>query len=238
MLAVFAFSNNSFAAECNNNGGGLTPGMVAGIIGDIGFAINENSDFVYDPAGDKKDISTFNAKIDSSYGGSILFGYLMENGLEGALEVGYRQTKEKDKTTASRLESDQWFGMIRGTYYLDLQTMVYPYIMAGIGIVRSDIKATLIKDDGTATDVAKISDLKKNKLGYQAGVGLSTVMQSAIIGIGYKFFGVAKIQDTDDYTDAKFTDFAAKPVADLTKVKFGSINQNFHTVEAFIKMVF
>jgi opacity protein-like surface antigen len=238
MLAVFGLSSNSFA-----DNSGLTSGMTAGIGGDIGFHINENSDFKYTTDGTADNTSTFNAEIDSSYAGYITIGYMMDC-LEGAIEGGYRQLKEKDsKGTGSKLESKQWFGMIRGTYYLDLQSSVYPYIMAGIGIVRSEVTATMIKD-ATPVDPTQFATLsgglKINKFGYEAGIGLATMLQSAVIGAGYKFFGVANLDDTDSYTGATFTDFAQKPLdaATLATMKFGDISQKIHTVEAFVKVTF
>ena len=236
MLAVFGFANNSYSADATGTSG-LTPGMIAGIGGDIGFAINENTDTKFTPNG--TDFATFSAKKDTSYGVYGIVGYMMENGIEGALEVGYRQFKQKDKVSESTFKSKQMFGMIRGTYYLDMQTMVYPYLMAGIGLARSDISASLVKDAGNAaTDVATIDSLKVNKFAYQAGVGISTVMQSAILSVGYKYFGIAQIDDKDSSTDAVYTDFAGAAPADLTKVKFGKISQNIHTVEANVKLVF
>ena len=91
MLAVFSFANNSNAAE------GMSSGMMVGIGGDIGFHSNENSDLVYDPLGDKATTSVFNSKLDSSYAGYVTVGYMMDC-IEGAIEVGYRQFKEKDTT--------------------------------------------------------------------------------------------------------------------------------------------
>ena len=236
MLAVFSFANNSYSAESN----GLVGGMTVGIGGDIGFKVNENNDFKYTPDG--QDFATFNSKRDTSYAGYITAGYMMDC-LEGALEIGYRQLKENDsKNTGSKLESKQWFGMLRGTYYLDLQSAIYPYVMAGLGIVRSEITATLVQDEGDASaDYATITGgLKINKFGYEAGLGVATMVQSAVIGVGYKFFGVANIKDSDSYTNATFTDFAQEEVtgADLADMRFGDISQKIHTVEAFAKVTF
>lgn len=242
MLAVFSFANNSYSQD--NNGMGITPGMVGGIGVDIGFAINENKDLKYTPDNtDPTTVATFDAKRDTSYGVYALLGYVMESGLEGALEVGYRQLKEKDKVSPSKLESKQWYGMLRGTYYLDLQSLVYPYIMAGVGVARSEIKATLIQDaeSGSAIDptkIATIDNLKDNKLAYEAGVGISAVMQAAVFSIGYKYFGISSIDDSDSYSDGSFTTFDGTPVEDLTKMKFGSIDTNIHTIEANVKVIF
>ncbi len=238
MLAVFSFANNSYSAESN----GLVGGMTVGIGGDIGFKVNENSDLRYTIDG--TDFATFNSQRDTSYAGYITAGYMMDC-LEGALEIGYRQLKENDsKNTGSKLESKQWFGMLRGTYYLDLQSAIYPYVMAGLGIVRSEITATLVKDASpiVAADFATLTGgLKINKFGYEAGLGVATMVQSAVIGVGYKFFGVANIKDSDSYTNATFTDFAQKqldPDVLAQAMKFGEISQKIHTVEAFAKVTF
>ena len=240
MLAVFSFANNSYSAESN----GLVGGMTVGIGGDIGFKVNENNDFKYMPDNaTADDIATFNSKRDTSYAGYITAGYMMDC-LEGALEIGYRQLKEKDsKNTGSKLESKQWFGMLRGTYYLDLQSAIYPYVMAGLGIVRSEITATLVQDEteDASADYATITGgLKINKFGYEAGLGVATMVQSAVIGVGYKFFGVANIKDSDSYTNATFTDFEQEEIdsADLADMRFGEISQKIHTVEAFAKVTF
>jgi opacity protein-like surface antigen len=234
MLAVFSFANNSNATE------GMTGGIMVGVGGDIGFYSNENTDLIYSPDGGTTDISTFNSKIDTSYGGYVTVGYMMDC-LEGAIEAGYRQFKEKDsKNSVSKLESKQWFGMLRGTYYLDLQSSIYPYVMAGVGLVRSKINATLVKDASPidATQYANIDDLKITKFGYEAGIGVATMFQSAMIGLGYKFFGVANIEDGDDYSDATFTGFDQAAVDNANAVKFGEIAQKIHTVEAFVKVTF
>lgn len=275
---------------------GLNSGMILGISGDWGFAINENSDFalngiaptVTNPTPATPATATavtapgftataFNAKHDYAYGGNISWGYMMSKGLEANVEVGYHQTKTKSTTiSGSSMKSDIVSGLINGVYYADFGSMVLPYVSLGVGVARTKtngilvdrqsalIGSTLLADtsaldtSNTVRDVISFNDLKATRLAYQAGVGISAMLDSALVGIGYKFFGVNDLDSSDhDFTDmtavksGNIATAAAGVVtaADLSTgsnialkgaelpLAFGTLSNQIHNVTVFAKFI-
>jgi opacity protein-like surface antigen len=245
MLAVMAFNSSANAA-------GMTPGMMIGIGGDMLFAIKENTDTKY-VVGDvpketalvAKDTYTLSTKKDSGYGGNVSFGYLMDNGLAGELELGYRDIKYKDKVNKSTAETTNMTAILKGTYYIDLGSMIYPYVTAGAGIARVDAKGTIYNADATkgavtpavADTFVKFDSMKQNVLAYQAGAGITTTVGSAMLGAGYKFFGTYKMEDSKDHTDMTVADGVGGKFTNYKDFTFGKFTQNIHTIEIFAKMV-
>lgn len=261
---------------------GLGSGMTFGIGGDFGFAINSNSDFdvasmtVTTPntatTGVLKSITfggaNFSQKRDNAYGAYANLGWMMDNGLEANIEIGYHQIKNKDKTnSSSHIESDVLSGMINATYYVDLfDGMFLPYVTVGAGIARTEAKGTIYDNlngstiaqaitggtaDSTLTSSNSIvfKDLTKTRFAYQAGVGISTSFDSVILGVGYKFFGVSSFSDSNSDAQATLNAGSANPnyptgsvlsVDATSKLSenFGSLQNNTHNITVFAKFLF
>lgn len=313
VLSTLAFSSNLYAEDnlsnkkhyykktykhpksvdnCNNpcasaiKTSGLMPGMVLGVTGDFGFAINENNEFTVaiingvntstaiNPSNNLVINSTpiiFHAEHDAAYGGEISYGYLTESGIEGNISLGYHQIKNTDKEiTTHAVESDIFTAMVNGAYYADFGK-VYPYITVGAGISRTNARGNFV-DDVTAAPViptpfntnqaifggpiyVNFSNLRAIKLAYQAGIGLSTTVESVLLGVGYKFFGVASIEDADDsYSDlivAQVSSVISKDGAgNVTSgnypsnientrknFRFGHLENNVHNISVFAKLL-
>ena len=136
----------------NANATGLTPGMTFGVGAEWMFGIKTNRDLSYivdtAPVGTALgdgDLYSLDMKRDNGYGGSVSVGYLMDSGFEGGLEVLYKELKYKDAVSKSTLETTNLIGLLKGTYYIDLGSMIYPYITAGVGIAHISAKGTIYK---------------------------------------------------------------------------------------------
>lgn len=249
MLALLGFGAN------NAQSTSLTPGMTFGIGAEWMFHAKKNSDFSYlvgttVPAGTgltastaaSPNIFTFDMKRDNGYGGSVSFGYLMDSGFEGGIEVLYKNLKYKDGSTRSTLETDNWIGLLKGTYYVDLGSMIYPYITAGIGIAHVNAKGTIYNTSttipsGTANEFVKFSDLKANKLAGDAGIGIAAAFQSALVSLGLKVSGNQHISDNHSHSDMKVYDGAGAQFTNNSEFTFGKLTQINYEVEAKIKLI-
>lgn len=228
---------------------GLGSGMTFGVGVDFGFAINGNSDFIVAaipvgtgtpaiPAAATKAI-TFAQKHDSLYGAYANIGWMMDNGLEANVELGYHQLKFKDKNFSSNsMEDDILSGMLNLTYYADLfDGMFLPYVTVGAGIGRIDSKGTLYDTTDSATaNVITFKDLTKTTFGYQAGVGVATSFDSIVLGVGYKFLGFSSFSDSNSDLSVTVVDKdAVGGVINSSAFNFGSKKINTHNVTVFAK---
>jgi opacity protein-like surface antigen len=222
-LSKFALvASLAFASMSNASAAGLTPGMTIGLGGDYVFKINENTNFAPEITPGNK--TTFNASKDKGWGGNVSFGYMMENGILGELELGYRDLKYVDsKTTTNTLETTNMLGLLRGTYYIDLGSMVYPYITAAAGAVRINAKGKI--------DTLDFSDLTAWKVAADAGLGLAVSMDSFIVSLGAKASWNQAISDSKTYTPTM------NPTTLTFPTKFGSIDQLNYSVVANLKMI-
>jgi hypothetical protein len=215
---------------------GLTPGMTIGIGGDWLFGIDENKDFVTSLT-DGTNTYTYllNSKLDSGYGGSLSFGYMMDSNFLGELEVAYKDIKYKDSTNSGNsLETTNWLGLLRGTYFIDAGSMVYPYLSAAVGFSRVKIDNATIVGNNADADVIKFSDIKKTKIAGDLGIGIAAAMQSALLSVGLKVAANQDIKSSD--LSATYTDGSAFP-DDKYTASFGKLRQINYGVEAKLRML-
>jgi hypothetical protein len=178
-------------------------------------------------------------KLNYFYGGEISFGYMMENRIGASINVAYHQSKIDDKNNKdSFLKPTILSGMLNFDYSLDLGLILYPYVSLGAGLGRIDIEGQFHNGDLELD----IKNLKKNKLIYQIGGGLLVKN----FGIGYKFFGLMDINDSDTFTDLNVnlnnngTGVAAGQVnfqLPSDAFKFNTFENKNHIVTAFMKFV-
>lgn len=240
---------------------GLGSGMTFGIGASAGWP-NENSDFVVAsipntatftnggvaiPAATKA--ITFAQKHDSLYGVYANIGYMMDNGLEGNVEVGYNQLKFKDKNLSSNsIESNIVSGMFNVAYYIDLfDGMFLPYVTVGAGIGRLETKGTLqdATDPANPISVITFKDLTKTTFAYQAGAGISTSFDNVILGVGYQFKGFSSFSDSNSDLSVTVKQTAANAgavtggtLSPSSQFNFGSLKVNTHNITAFVKFAF
>ena len=218
MLSVAAFSSN-VRAEIP------AEGMVGGIFGSYGVATKSNKDTVVNmEAGSVKPgvttptavpavpvaatgPFTLDAEKDSTWDAGIYLGYLMGNGLEGGLELGYRKFKAKDKTnTKNELEVTDMTALLSGTFYVDMGSSIHPYVNVGVGMARAEAKGVIHVDGAKKdTDMVKFDALKKWIVAYKAGVGVAMTFDNFVVGVGYKLGGFGSMDKGKDYKDATVT---------------------------------
>lgn len=235
---------------------GLGSGMTFGIGASAGWP-NENSDFVVasipttatfatggTTLANATEAITFAQKHDSLYGVYANIGYMMDNGLEGNVEVGYNQLKFKDKNLSSNsMESNIVSGMLNVAYYIDLfDGMFLPYVTVGAGIGRIETKGTLYdKANQEEANVITFKDLTKTTFGYQAGAGISTSFDNVILGVGYQFKGFSSFSDSNSDLNVTVKDAAGTTGGTLnpsSQFNFGSLKINTHNITAFVKFAF
>lgn len=267
-------SNASYKKHCEHKKNCNKPkdlslgesGPIIGIAGDFGFSIIKDDSFIIpttatqfifseDPTGTPNGsipTSTFHSKHDYAYGGNLSYGYLASNNMETNLELAYHQIKNMDKDRKeSFIKSDIVSLMVNGVYYAKIHNSIQPYINLGVGISRTNANGEIISTDTTAivniNNNLTFSNLRAFKPSYQAGLGLSTELNSAILGIGYKFFGVADINDNDNSfsnlrVSTNFTPEGGITGSTLTMLnsenfKFGTLNNQIHNVSVFLKKI-
>ena len=232
----------------NANATGLTPGMTFGVGAEWMFGIKTNKDLSYKvlPAANgltANDIYSLDMKRDNGYGGSVSVGYLMDSGFEGGLEVLYKELKYKDAVSKSTLETTNLIGLLKGTYYIDLGSMIYPYITAGVGIAHISAKGTIYNADQAmaaaagAPQFVKFTDMKANKLAGDAGIGIAAAMQSALFSVGVKASTNQNMEDSKSYTDMKVVDGAGDAFTSNSDFAFGRLTQMNYEVEAKLKVI-
>ena len=230
----------------NANATGLTPGMTFGVGAEWMFGIKTNKDLSYKvlPAANgltANDIYSLDMKRDNGYGGSVSVGYLMDSGFEGGLEVLYKELKYKDAVSKSTLETTNLIGLLKGTYYIDLGSMIYPYITAGVGIAHISAKGTIYKVPAAAaagpTEFVKFTDMKANKLAGDAGIGIAAAMQSALFSVGVKASTNQNMEDSKSYTDMKVVNGAGTAFTSNSDFAFGKLSQMNYEVEAKLKVI-
>ena len=231
----------------NANATGLTPGMTFGVGAEWMFGIKTNRDLSYTvgttPVGTalvEEDLYSLDMKRDNGYGGSVSVGYLMDSGFEGGLEVLYKELKYKDAVSKSTLETTNLIGLLKGTYYIDLGSMIYPYITAGVGISHISAKGTLYRVPvaaAGATEFVKFTDMKANKLAGDAGIGIAAAMQSALFSVGVKASTNQNMEDSKSYTDMKVVDGAGDAFTSNSDFAFGRLTQMNYEVEAKLKVI-
>ena len=228
----------------NANATGLTPGMTFGVGAEWMFGIKTNKDLSYtatNVAGlTAGNIYSLDMKRDNGYGGSVSVGYLMDSGFEGGLEVLYKELKYKDAVSKSTLETTNLIGLLKGTYYIDLGSMIYPYITAGVGISHISAKGTLYRVPVAAagpTEFVKFTDMKANKLAGDAGVGIAAAMQSALFSVGVKASTNQNMEDSKSYTDMKVVNGAGAAFTNSSAFAFGKLSQMNYEVEAKLKVI-
>lgn len=260
------------AAPMSMKKSGLGSGMTLGVGVDGGFAVNSNSDFVisaiqvpiaaFGPlnpaAAFATQAITFNQKRDTLYGAYASLGWMMSSGIEANAEIAYHQFKLKDKNNSKNsIESDIVSGMLNVNYYIDMfDGMFLPYVTVGAGIARDKSKGTLFDNTplvaaGVAAGVqngpnqVSFKDLTKTTFAYQAGAGIATSFDNVVLGVGYKFFGLASFSDSNTDLTASVvsqTGGNAVPVIvgnyALNNLNFGSMKKNTHNVTAFVKFAF
>jgi len=238
---VSPVEHHSFeSAPVNMKKSGLSSGMTFGIGGNYGFAINSNSDFVI-PSITSNGVTTkaltFAQKHDSLYGAYGNLGWMMENGLEANVQVGYDQLKFKDKNNSSNsLENTILSGMLNLIYHVDLfEGAFLPYVTLGAGVARVTTKGTLY--DADKNSIA-IKDLIKTTFAYQAGAGVATSFENVVLGVGYKFLGVNGYSDVNSDISITIKDPTAANGGVLDTVSlfsYGTNKLNTHNITAFVK---
>ena len=234
----------------NANATGLTPGMTFGVGAEWMFGIKTNRDLSYTvgttPVGTalvEEDLYSLDMKRDNGYGGSVSVGYLMDSGFEGGLEVLYKELKYKDAVSKSTLETTNLIGLLKGTYYIDLGSMIYPYITAGVGISHISAKGTIVNADQTTAAAAgapqfvKFTDMKANKLAGDAGIGIAAAMQSALFSVGVKASTNQNMEDSKSYTDMKVVNGNGAAFNNSSDFAFGKLSQMNYEVEAKLKVI-
>jgi hypothetical protein len=178
----------------------------------------------------------FNMKRDKGYGGNVTFGYLNEYGFLGELELGYKKLKYKDANYKSTMETNNVLGLLRGTYYLDLGSMIYPYLTGAVGLSRINAKGTIYgvtKGDIDSTlKYLDFKDLQAIKIAGDAGIGIATMMDNAILSLGVKAAANKAIKD-NFYTAS----FNGKQSLDSKGFSFGQLTQRNYAIEAKFKML-
>ena len=200
------FSSSNAKAEM------LDSGVILGVGGNYVASKSKSGDTQIDSV----------IKKNYGLGGYISLGYLVSSSFEGGLELGYREFKIKPNTNAGIISSveDMLYvkiggpiGLLVGSYYIDMDSVINPYIKAGLGLNIISLRV----DEKLGVDN---QSEKKTTVAYKAGVGVSTVFSSMIIGVGYEFFGTLK----KDWPAVSKIDFAQL------------VAQKMHSVEAFVKI--
>ena len=245
IVALLGFSTNNAHAD-------IARGMTFGIGGEWMTGIDKNHHFSFDvpfpvPAGtflNSTDNYTLHMKKDQGFGGSVSLGYLMENGFETGVEVLYKNLKYKDNTIHDgHLETHNIVGLLKGTYYVDLGAMVYPYITAGIGIAHIRAEGKVYNDNPVDAAVpgprqfVKFDHIKANKLAGDVGVGLAFAMQNTLISVGVKMSGNQHMSGSHHYHDMKVTDGNGNQFTNNSDFDFGKLSQKNYEVEAKIKLI-
>ena len=231
----------------NANATGLTPGMTFGVGAEWMFGIKTNRDLSYTATNahglTQGEIYSLDMKRDNGYGGSVSVGYLMDSGFEGGLEVLYKELKYKDAVSKSTLETTNLIGLLKGTYYIDLGSMIYPYITAGVGISHISAKGTIVNADQTTAAAAgapqfvKFTDMKANKLAGEVGVGIAAAVQSALFSVGVKASTNQNMEDSKSYTDMKVVNGNGAAFNNSSDFAFGKLSQMNYEVEAKLKVI-
>jgi opacity protein-like surface antigen len=132
--------------------------------------------------------------------------------------------------------------------------MFLPYVTVGAGIARDKSKGTLFDNAPLAATPAanlqtgpnqvSFKDLTKTTFAYQAGAGIATSFDNVVLGVGYKFFGLASFSDSNTDLTASVVSKTGTDVAPvigtyaLNNLNFGSMKKNTHNVTAFVKFAF
>ena len=164
---------------------------------------------------------------ERALGGYVSLGYLICNGFEIGLEGGYRVVKVKDaENLGLSIKITNVVGLIMGSYYLDTNFNVYPYVKVGAGINRMgvDVKVPHIFNPILS---------KKNVTAFKTGIGVATVFESVVVGIGYEFFGTLKA-NLFESKDKDGFDFKMQPRGSSDS---DFVSERNHSIEAFIKFI-
>lgn len=241
---------------------------IIGISGDFGYSVDDDGNFKL-PFFSKRDFTQtsdsinpgdasnhhfpaniFNAYNDYSYGGNLSYGYLIKNSLEANLELGYHQIKNIDKDSqGSFIKSNIMSAMVNGIFYVNINSFLHPYFSVGAGIARTNATANIVDKvlvdvNVTVPDIISIDNLKILKFAYQAGLGLTTHVGSAILGIGYKLFAVADIKDNENFSDLTILNREHNDIENKDMIStlnpgipftFGTLSNKVHNISIFAK---
>jgi opacity protein-like surface antigen len=148
--------------------------------GDIAYGTNhsfKNIDFAAPPLSHSEDETTFS--------GSIGFGYHFTDWLRADLNLGYlpgNKVSASDGIDSVKIKNSAWYGMANA--YADLGTYVgiTPYIGAGAGLVRSNPQASTTAGGGAHEDSTDYS------FAYTLNAGLSyAVSKDVSVDLGYQY---------------------------------------------------
>jgi opacity protein-like surface antigen len=148
--------------------------------GDIAYGVNKsfkNIDFAAPPLSHSEDETTFS--------GSIGFGYHFTDWLRADLNLGYlpgNKVSASDGIDSGKIKNSAWYGMANA--YADLGTYVgiTPYIGAGAGLVRSNPQASTTAGGGAHEDSTDYS------FAYTLNAGLSyAVSKDVSVDLGYQY---------------------------------------------------
>jgi opacity protein-like surface antigen len=139
----------------------------------------------------------------------------------------------------SYMETHNLIGLLKGTYYIDLGSMVYPYVTAGIGIAHIKAEGKIYNKNHSKHDskqFIKFHDIRANKLAGDAGVGIAVAMQNTLLSLGVKVSGNQHISGGHHH-NVKVTDGSGKHFSNNHDFNFGKLTQVNYEVEAKIKMI-
>ena len=244
MIALLSLSAKNANAE-------IARGMTFGIGGEWMAGIDKNHHFSFESQTHSHqgndhhhDDYTLHMRKDQGFGGSLSIGYLMENGFEAGLEVLYKELKYRDHTIHDgHLETHNLIGLLKGTYYIDLGSMIYPYMTAGIGIAHIRAEGVVYNDDPVqastpgARQFVKFDHMHSNKLAGDAGFGLAFAMQEALLSLGVKISGNHHMSGSHHYHDINITDGIRNHFRDNEDFDFGKLSQVNYSVEAKLKII-
>jgi opacity protein-like surface antigen len=149
--------------------------------GDIAYGVNKsfkNIDFVAPPLSHSEDETTFS--------GSIGFGYHFTDWLRADLNLGYlpgNKVSASDGIDSGKIKNSAWYGMANA--YADLGTYVgiTPYIGAGAGLLRSSPKASIQAAAGDAYEHST-----DYSFAYTLNAGMSyAVTKDLSVDLGYQY---------------------------------------------------
>lgn len=249
LLTVVAVNSNAKAVE---------EGMFVGIDVGMPFAVKGTKDFTI-PAGtavpntrssltnpSTRAIATaiaFDSEKDGGFIGSVTLGYMMGDGVEAGLRIGYFKDKLKDKTSNSKsvIEADNIFALANGRYYLDMDSF-YPFAGVGIGAARVNAQGTIYDNGATPAEVLKFDSMIGYTIAYSAQIGVAMDLSPVLVGVNYELFGVGNIKEGKDYDDmtGKFDSLDIGTTTGKVspkEVKFGKFNQLAHIISLTARMI-
>lgn len=183
------------------------------------------------------------------FGGGIHLGFNLEDDMRAELELGYSRMScsntanyinASDNKHKLNVKSYNFF--VNGYFDLIKDSMFVPYIMAGIGMGKTDIEykpntegifnsnsESILKDGNKITDAIKSNST--TKFIAQIGLGLDiSIFNSAYLNLGYKLTSLGR---------GKFSDIVLNSSAESEKtLSLSAKNTLRHSIFAGISFLF